>query len=144
MPLARKVPESDFARAVRAAPRRPLPVIDIGRARAGDPLAIEAVAKQWRDVWETLGFLCIVNHGIEPAAIAAMHEAARRFHDLPLETKLSVRVTHDHKGYIPARGGLTTHSEFHNSQKLNTVECLVLATDQIGRASGRERWCQYV
>src|SRR3546814_12088936 len=86
MPLARKVPESDFARAVRAVPRRPLPVIDIGRARAGDPLAIEAVAKQWREVWETRGFLCIVNPGLEPAAMPAMHEVPRPVPHLPPET----------------------------------------------------------
>ena len=42
---------------------------------------------------------------------------------------MQIKVTHDQKGYVPARGGLTTHSRFHNSKKLNTVECLVLATD---------------
>lgn len=129
MSLAHDNSESEFARSVRSAPRRKLPVIDVGAARAGDPEAIEAVAKQWREVWEGTGFLCIVNHGIEPDDVRAMHDAAKRFHDLPLETKLRVRVTHDQKGYIPARGGLTTHSKFHNSKKLNTVECLVLATD---------------
>jgi isopenicillin N synthase-like dioxygenase len=121
--------ESDFARSARDLPRKPLPVIDVGRARRGDGDAIEDVARQWREVWETLGFLCIVNHGLPPEKIAGMTEAAKRFHDLPLETKMSVAVTHDQKGYVPARGGLTTHSKFHKSKKLNTVECLVLATD---------------
>jgi isopenicillin N synthase-like dioxygenase len=121
--------ESDFARSARDLPRKPLPVIDVGRARRGDGDAIEDVARQWREVWETLGFLCIVNHGLPPVKIGGMTEAAKRFHDLPLETKMSVAVTHDQKGYVPARGGLTTHSKFHKSKKLNTVECLVLATD---------------
>lgn len=121
--------ESEFARSVRDVPRRALPVIDVGKARTGDADAIEDVAKQWRDVWESLGFLCIVNHGLEPELIDGMRAAAKQFHDLPLETKLQVKVTHDQKGYIPSRGGLTTHSRFHNSKKLNTVECLVLATD---------------
>ena len=121
--------ESEFARSVRDVPRRPLPVIDVGKARMGDAAAIEEVAAQWRDVWESLGFLCIVNHGLEPELIDGMRDAAKQFHDLPLETKLQIKVTHDQKGYIPSRGGLTTHSKFHNSKKLNTVECLVLATD---------------
>ena len=121
--------ESDFARRARDLPRRPLPVIDVGRARRGDAAAIESVAGQWREVWENLGFLCIVNHGIPQAKIDGMTAAAKRFHDLPLDIKMQVAVTHDQKGYVPARGGLTTHSKFHNSKKLNTVECLVLATD---------------
>jgi isopenicillin N synthase-like dioxygenase len=129
MSLAHDLNESDFARSVRAAPHKALPVIDVGAARAGDMAAVEAIAGPWREVWENLGFLAIVNHGLEPELIAGMHDAARRFHDLPEETKLTVRVTHDQKGYIPARGGLTTHSKFHNSKKLNTVRCLVLATD---------------
>jgi isopenicillin N synthase-like dioxygenase len=121
--------ESEFARSVRDVPRKPLPVIDVGKARLGDAAAIEEVAGQWRDVWESLGFLCIVNHGLEPELIDGMHDAAKQFHDLPLETKMQIKVTNDQKGYVPARGGLTTHSRFHNSKKLNTVECLVLATD---------------
>jgi isopenicillin N synthase-like dioxygenase len=121
--------ESEFAKSVRSVPRRALPVIDVGKARMGDANAVEQVAGQWRDVWESLGFLCIVNHGLEPELIQGMHNAAERFHSLPLETKLSIKVTHDQKGYVPSRGGLTTHSKFHNSKKLNTVECLVLATD---------------
>ena len=129
MSLVHDISETEFARAVRAAPHRPLPVIDVGKARMGDIAAVEEIAPAWRDVWENLGFLAIVNHGLESELIQGMHEAAKQFHDLPLETKMSVRVTHDQKGYVPARGGLTTHSKFHNSKKLNTVECLVLATD---------------
>jgi isopenicillin N synthase-like dioxygenase len=55
--------ETEFAKSVRAVPRRALPVIDVGKARMGDAAAIEEVAVQWREVWESLGFLCIVNHG---------------------------------------------------------------------------------
>ena len=38
--------ESDFARSARDLPRKPLPVIDVGRARRGDGDAIEDVARQ--------------------------------------------------------------------------------------------------
>ena len=110
-------------------PRRALPVLDVGAARTGDPAAVEALAAEWRAVWENLGFLCIVNHGIPQAAIDAMMAEAQRFHDLPADTKMSVAVTTDQKGYIPARRGLTTHSRFHTRRKLDTVECYVVATD---------------
>jgi isopenicillin N synthase-like dioxygenase len=110
-------------------PHRKLCVIDVGPALAGDPAAIEALATQWRKVWEGIGFMCIVNHGVSMDVTQRMTEAAREFHDLPHDIKMSILVTRDQKGYIPARSGVTTHSEFHKSKKLDTVECLVLATD---------------
>ncbi|MEK9662253.1 MAG: 2-oxoglutarate and iron-dependent oxygenase domain-containing protein, partial [Alphaproteobacteria bacterium] len=120
-------PEADPT--VRDLPHRPLPVLDIGPVLAGAADAVETLASDWRAVWETLGFMCIVNHGIPQATIDEMIAEAKRFHDLPIETKMRVAVTTDQKGYIPARGGLTTHSEFHRSRKLDTVECFVAATD---------------
>ncbi len=127
--LSESVAETAFGRAARALPRKPLPVLDVGPALTGDADAIEVLAAEWRGVWENLGFLCIVNHGIPQARIDAMMAEAKRFHDLPHDTKMRVAVTTDQKGYIPARRGITTHSEFHESRKLDTVECFVAATD---------------
>ncbi len=76
--------QSEFARSVRDVPRKALPVVDVGKARMGDAAAIEDVAGEWRDVWENLGFVAIVNHGLEPELIEGMHDAAKQFHDLPL------------------------------------------------------------
>jgi isopenicillin N synthase-like dioxygenase len=121
--------ETEFGRAARELPRRALPVLDIGPALAGDADAIEALAAEWRAVWEGVGFLCIVNHGVPQELIRRMTEEAKRFHDLPADVKNAIPVTRDQKGYIPARRGITTHSEFHASKKLDTVEVLVAATD---------------
>lgn len=121
--------DTDPGRAARDLPRKSLPVLDVGRARQGDGDAIEALARQWRETWEGTGFLCIVNHGVGQERIDAMTEMARRFHALPMDTKLRFRVTRDQKGYIPPRGGLTTHSAFHKAKKLDSVECIVVATD---------------
>lgn len=121
--------ETEFGRAARALPRRALQVVDVGPALSGDPAAIEALAQTWREVWEGIGFMCIVNHGVSSDLARRMTDAAKAFHDLPDEVKMSIAVTRDQKGYIPARSGVTTHSEFHKSRKLDTVECLVLATD---------------
>src|SRR3546814_4493162 len=126
---AMTIPATDPARTARALPRKPLPVLDVGRARAGDASAVEALAAAWRDVWEDVGFLCIVNHGVGRDLIARMTDAARRFHDLPMETKLRWRVPRDQKGYIPDRAGLTPHSSFHKAKKMDPVEAVVLATD---------------
>ncbi|MEP4380551.1 MAG: 2-oxoglutarate and iron-dependent oxygenase domain-containing protein [Alphaproteobacteria bacterium] len=129
MSLAQDTNKTEFAKSVRDVPRRPIPVIDVGKARLSDLDAVEAVAGQWRDVWENLGFLAIVNHGLEPELIDGMTEAAKRFHDLPLETKMQVRITDDQKGYNPAKTTISPASKFHKSKTPTTVECLVLATD---------------
>jgi isopenicillin N synthase-like dioxygenase len=121
--------ETEFGRQARDLPRRKLHVVDVGPALTGDPAAIEVLAAEWREVWEGIGFMCIVNHGVPLDITKRMTEAAKEFHDLPEDVKLSIAVTRDQKGYIPARSGVTTHSEFHKSRKLDTVECLVLATD---------------
>lgn len=47
---------------------------------------------------------------------------ARSARNSLLETKIYVAVTHNQLGGVPACGGLTTHSAFHRSKKLNSVE----------------------
>jgi len=121
--------ETAAGRAARSLPRRPLPVLDVGPALTGDTAAIASLAAQWREVWENLGFLCVVNHGVPAAAIERMEAEAKRFHDLPMDVKMSVAVTRDQKGYTPPRAAITTHSEYHKSRKLDNVECFVVATD---------------
>lgn len=121
--------ETTAGRAVRGIERRGLPVLDVGPALTGDKAAIRALSEQWREVWETVGFMCIVNHGVPGEAIGRMEAEAKHFHDLSLDIKMSVSVTHDQKGYTPPHTATPTHSEFHDSRKLNTVECFVIATD---------------
>lgn len=121
--------ETTTSQAVRDIERRALPVLDVGPALTGDKAAIAALAEQWREVWQTVGFMCIVNHGVPAETIKNLEAEAKRFHDLPLDVKMSVKVTRDQKGYTPSRAAITTHSQFHKSRKLDSVECLVVATD---------------
>lgn len=89
---------NDYGEELRGVPRKPLPVIDVGPVLSGDREAIEALAVEWRGVWETIGFACIVNHGVSADLTRRMTEASKRFHDLPEATKMSIAVTRDQKG----------------------------------------------
>jgi len=120
---------TDVEKAVRLLPRKPIPVLDVGPALTEDADAIEDLANKWRDVWQNLGFMCIINHGIPQSKIDAMVEQAKRFHDLPTDVKMQVQVTLDHKGYVPPRSSNNTTSEYILSRKLSLVECLVVASD---------------
>ena len=74
------ITQSAASRVAREVPRRALPVIDVRDVIAGDPEAPLRLADQWRGVWEEVGFMCIVNHGISPEQIDSMFAASKRFH----------------------------------------------------------------
>ncbi|MFZ9812078.1 MAG: 2-oxoglutarate and iron-dependent oxygenase domain-containing protein, partial [Burkholderiaceae bacterium] len=77
---------------------RAIPVIDIGPLLRGEPGAVSRIASDWRHTCETLGFLCIVNHGIDKSLIDDMERQSRRFHDgLSIDQKMAVQVTRDQK-----------------------------------------------
>lgn len=110
-------------------PQRPLPVMDLGPYLAGDPGALEALAAKWREACEGLGFLCLVNHGLAQSEIDKMEAAARRFHALPDAEKLKIKVNEHQRGFIPGKATILTHSTYSENKKLDSVECLVVATD---------------
>lgn len=110
-------------------PRRPLPVMDLGAFLAGQEGALEALAAQWRAACEGVGFMCLVNHGLDTAEIEKMETQARRFHALPDEEKLAIKVNEHQRGFIPGKATVLTHSQYDKNTKLDSVECLVLATD---------------
>jgi len=110
-------------------PSRALPVVDLGPFLQGQANTLEPLAKKWRDICENLGFLCVINHGLSPLLIDQMEQATRAFHALPDSEKLDLHVTEHQRGYIPSRATMLKHSTYEKHTKLDTVECLVIATD---------------
>lgn len=109
---------------------RALPVVDLGPLIRRSPGAAQRISPQWRHACENLGFLCVVNHGVDLALIDDMERQARRFHDsLSVDQKMAVQVTRDQKGYIPSKATIVTHSAYGAHTKLDSVECFVVATD---------------
>ena len=80
-----------------------IPVIDLESFPSGDRATRVRVAKQLGSAAETLGFVVISGHGIDPAIGNVLKEAAVRFFDLPRVTKMIIRrPTNDqNRGYIP-------------------------------------------
>lgn len=67
-------------------------VIDLGPYLAGKRGALEKTAAELGAASEELGFYFIANHGIPQLMIDRVFAAAERFHSLPLERKLEVKV----------------------------------------------------
>ncbi|MGA0955491.1 MAG: 2-oxoglutarate and iron-dependent oxygenase domain-containing protein, partial [Burkholderiaceae bacterium] len=75
---------------------RAIPVVDLGPLIRGEKDAIEKITAPWRDACENLGFLCVINHGVDARLIEDMETQSRRFHDdLSVDQKMQVRVTKD-------------------------------------------------
>jgi|TARA_B110000196_G_C21132418_1_gene659210 isopenicillin N synthase-like dioxygenase len=110
-------------------PTRDLPIMDLGPLLAGDTNAVKLLSEKWRESCEGLGFMCLTNHGISQEAMDNMENEVIRFHEQPDEYKLSIKVNEHQRGYIPTKAMMLKHSTYEEHTKLDTVECLVLATD---------------
>jgi isopenicillin N synthase-like dioxygenase len=79
-------------------------VIDLGPYLAGEPGALERTGAELGAAAEELGFYFVANHGVPQALIDRVFEQADRFHSLPEERKLEVRVQKKVVGYLPLGG----------------------------------------
>ncbi len=123
------ITQSSASRTARDVPRRALPVIDVGDVVAGDPDAPAKLADQWREVWETIGFMCIVNHGVPQEKIDGMFAAAKQFHDLPEDVKQTVALNTDHRGYMGIRKEELETSEIEENRKPSISQAMFTATE---------------
>ncbi len=122
------ITQSAASRVAREVPRRALPVIDVRDVIAGDPEAPLRLADQWRGVWETVGFMCIVNHGISPEQIDSMFAASKQFHDLPEELKQTIPLNTDHRGYMGIRTEDLENGVIEDNRKPSISQAFFTAT----------------
>ncbi|MGE0824393.1 MAG: isopenicillin N synthase family dioxygenase [Candidatus Binatia bacterium] len=79
-----------------------IPVLDLGPFLAGESGALTRLGQDVRQALEDIGFFFINNHGVPPALIDRVFAENARFHALPLERKLSVKVNSKGIGYMPS------------------------------------------
>lgn len=78
-----------------------IPIIDVGPILAGDPNASEQVATRVHDACTGMGFMFLINHGIDMDIVARTFDASRGFHALPMDEKLKSRMNKHQCGYMP-------------------------------------------
>lgn len=83
-----------------------VPVIDLAPFRRGERGALERTARRIGEASASIGVYLIGGHGVPEALVARAFAEAARFHALPLERKLEVKVTDQVVGYLP-QGGQT-------------------------------------
>lgn len=113
--------QGDAARPTARIAADEIPIVDIGPVLAGAPRAIENAAAAFHQACTGMGFLFLVNHGIDDAIIARAFDASRRFHALPMDEKLKVRMNRHQCGYMPPnvsvhRDSFETHATAQKAQ----------------------------
>jgi isopenicillin N synthase-like dioxygenase len=106
-----------------------IPVVDLGPYLAGQPGAMERTAAELRFALTGIGFYFIVNHGIPAEQSRAVFGQAARFHALPLEQKMEIRIDKHNVGYLPMRGDTLRTSVVQTVTKPNLNEALFVARD---------------
>ena len=107
-----------------------IPVIDYGPYFAGEPGALERLAEQVRYACENIGFLYALNHGVPQEVIDRGFAASRRFHALPLEEKLKLRLNQNNIGYMPMNASVQAASQVHKATKPNQNESFFISHDR--------------
>ncbi len=106
-----------------------IPIVDLGPYLAGVPYADRQAAAEIRHAFEKIGFYFIVNHGVKQGLIDRTFEVTRKFHALPLDEKLELKLNEYNIGYLPMRGGTTRHSTLNEDNKPNVNEAFFMARE---------------
>lgn len=113
-----------------AAAAAAIPVIDYGPYFAGEPGALEPLARQVRRACEDIGFFYALNHGVPPDVVDRGFAASRRFHALPLEQKLGLRLNENNIGYLPMNASVQGASTVHKATRPNQNESFFISHDR--------------
>jgi isopenicillin N synthase-like dioxygenase len=106
-----------------------IPVIDLDPYLAGASGAINRTAEELHFALTEIGFYFIVNHGVPSEQIYAVFRQAARFHALPLQEKLEVKLDKHNVGYLPMRGDTLRTSTVETVTNPNINEAFFVARD---------------
>ena len=113
-----------------AAAAAQIPVIDFGPCFAGEPGALERTAEVVRHACENVGFFYALNHGVADTVVDRAFAASRRFHALPLEDKLKLRLNENNIGYLPINASVQGASTVHKATRPNQNESFFISHDR--------------
>jgi isopenicillin N synthase-like dioxygenase len=103
-----------------------IPVLDLTAARGGGVGEFDAAAAGLDGMLRSAGFVYLSGHGVPDSSVLAVREQSRRFHALPLEEKLKLRLDRNFRGYIPINTSTIVTSSVAKVEKPNQSESLML------------------
>jgi isopenicillin N synthase-like dioxygenase len=90
-----------------------IPVIDLGPFFAGEEGALEKLGAEVRRACETVGFFYIAGHGVPQDLVDRTFAQSKRFHAMPPDEKLKLRLDQYNIGYLPMNASVQRHSTVH-------------------------------
>jgi isopenicillin N synthase-like dioxygenase len=113
-----------------AAAASQIPVIDYGPYFRGEPGALERLVPQVRHACENVGFFYISGHEVADEIVDAAFAASRRFHALPPDEKLALRLNDWNIGYLPMNASVQGASTVHKATRPNQNESFFISHDR--------------
>jgi hypothetical protein len=107
-----------------------IPVIDYSAYFAGAPGALERVAAEVAHACENIGFFYALRHGVPDELIDRAFAASRRFHAMPLEQKLALKLNEKNIGFLPINASVQGASTVHKATKPNQNESFFVSHDR--------------
>ena len=99
-----------------------IPVIDVADYLAGRPGALQATARRMHDALSTVGFLVLTGHDVPQSLIAQTFGEAKRLHDLPMASKLALRLNEHNTGYMAmGQAGMADMATMVMPQPTNSI-----------------------
>lgn len=126
-----------------------IPVLDAAPYLAGEPGALDRLAAELRHAFENVGFYYLRGHGVKRRQISAVFAEAERFHAMPLERKLALRINEHNIGYMPMKGSVALTSQVNKNTKPSVNEAFFLRREREAddpdvianvRLRGMNRW----
>ncbi|HYU14175.1 MAG TPA: 2-oxoglutarate and iron-dependent oxygenase domain-containing protein [Stellaceae bacterium] len=107
-----------------------IPIIDVGDFLAGRPGALAAVARRVHDALTTTGFFVLTGHDVPPGLIERTFAEARRFHQLPLDKKLALKLNEHINGYMVMGRYAVRTSDINNNDKGDLNEAFFIKRER--------------
>jgi isopenicillin N synthase-like dioxygenase len=107
-----------------------IPVIDLSDFLARRPGALQATARQIHDALTTVGFLVLTGHDVPQSAIDRTFAEARRFHALPMERKLALRMNEHNNGYMAMSRYAVWTSDVNKNDKPDLNEAFFIKRER--------------
>ena len=103
-----------------------IPILDLAPYFSCVPGALDRVARDLHHASTKVGFYYLKNHGIPQAVIDQTFIESKRFHDLPLDEKLKLKVDKNKIGYFQVESSITRHSPLAQGTKPNLYAAFCL------------------
>src|SRR3954464_5288777 len=98
-----------------------IPVIDIGDHLAGRPGALQIMARQVHDALTTVGVFVQTGHDVPLSLVEHTFAEARRFHAMPMEKKLALKLNEHNNGYMVMGRYAVRTSDLNNNDKATST-----------------------